>query len=99
MKIVFLDRSTDGFESPYAADIEFDGAGSLVVARAPGDDFLRFQIANGTRAELPFLSASGYDGRGIVRTPDGKIAFFTAKGLRYAVPARLRYKRRGRVTT
>lgn len=98
-RIAFLDRPADAFDVPFAADVEFDGAGALVVARGPGDDFLRFQITPGARAELPFLSASGYDGRGVARTPAGTIAFFTAKGLRYAVPARLRYPKRGRVVT
>lgn len=98
-RVVFHESADGAFDVPFAADIEFDGAGSLVIARGPGDDLLRYQIEGGTRVELPFLSASGHDGRGIVRTPDGKIAFFTAKGLRYAVPARVRYERLGRVAT
>ncbi len=82
-----------------ATDIAFDAEGVLVVAGAPGADFLRFRLDGGVPSQEPPLRAPGYDGRGIVRTPDGRIAFWSARGLRHALPARLRYERRGRVTT
>ena len=72
---------------------------SLVVARRPADDFLRFCIAGNDVAELPPLKARGYDGLGIVNTPDGRIGFWTKAGLRHAVAARLRYLSTGSVTT
>ncbi len=78
-----------------ATDVEFDGDGALVVAREPGADFLRVRAGF---ADMP-LKARGYDGRGIVRTPDGRIGFWTADGFRHAVPARIRYRPTGRVTT
>jgi len=82
---------------PFATDLELDGDGLLVVARRPGEDFLRWRPGSGDTARP--LRARGYDGMGIVRTPDGRIAFWTEHGLRYAFPARLRYERSGRVTT
>jgi phage tail-like protein len=90
------------FKAPYVTDIVLidDPAGPiLVVARMPGDDFLRYRVSNTALDEIPPLTATAYDGRGIVLTPDKRIAYWTAKGLRYAVPARLRYVDKGRVTT
>jgi phage tail-like protein len=78
-----------------ATDLEFDGDGVLVVARAPGADFAR--LGEGFEA-LP-LKARGYDGLGIARTPDGRIGFWTGEGFRHAVTARVRYAPAGRVTT
>jgi phage tail-like protein len=84
---------------PGATDIEFQSAGVLVVARLPKEDFLRFRIdADATHGIAP-LKARHYDGRGIVRTPDGRIGFWTAHGFRHAVAARVRYFTSGRVTT
>lgn len=84
-----------------------EAAEELVVARGPDQAFLRFSIAAGSYSEEPPLSARGYDGRGIVRTPDDRVAYFAERRgpdgqlrvqLRHAVPARLRYEKRGRVT-
>jgi phage tail-like protein len=81
-----------------ASDVAFDGRGRLVVSRRPGQDFLRFAFDGGSPvAERP-LRARGYDGRGIVRVPDGRILFWTAGGPAHGVEARLRFERRGRVT-
>ena len=63
----------------------------LVVARAPGDDFLRFRIDGTARDRDAPLKARGYDGSAIVRTPDGRIGFWTDRGLREAVVARSRF--------
>jgi phage tail-like protein len=62
-----------------------------VVACEPGQDFLRFGLEPGGMSEAAPLTARGYDGLGIVCTPDQRIAYWTASGLRYAVAARLRY--------
>jgi phage tail-like protein len=45
------------------------------------------------------LQARGYDGAGIVRTPDDRIGFWTDQGFRVAVAARVRYLQEGRVAT
>jgi len=85
--------------TPGAGDLEFLDGEALVVARGPGDALLRFHLAKGAWTEVPPLTARGYDGMGIVRTPDGRIGFWTAGGFRFAVAARVRYTREGRVTT
>ena len=71
----------------------------LVVARRRGEDFRRFCVGESQPAELPQVKARGYDGLGIVRTPDGGIGFWTEYGFRQAVAARLRYFSSGAVTT
>ncbi|MGE3308999.1 MAG: phage tail protein [Limisphaerales bacterium] len=86
-------------EVPRATDLEFLSSEELVVARHPGEDFLRFRVSPGALEEVLPLKAARYDGRGIVRTPDGRIAFWTDLGVRHAVAARVRYGTRGRVTT
>lgn len=71
----------------------------LVVARRPGEVFLRFTGLQGTVTKLPGLKAKRYDGRGIVRTPDDRIGYWTDQGFRCAVPAKVRYAEEGHVTT
>jgi phage tail-like protein len=92
-------RPAEAFPVAFATDIEFLDDTTLVVARRAGDDFLRFGVGAGERTRLLPLRARGYDGLGIARTPDGRIVFWTAHGPRHAVPARVRYLSRGRVTT
>jgi phage tail-like protein len=96
-RVVPLAHPAQGIDVRFATDLEVDGDGLVVVARRPGEDFLRWRPGSGEQPRP--LRARGYDGMGIVRTPDGRIAFWTDKGLRYALPARLRYERSGRVTT
>lgn len=69
----------------------------LVFARRPGEDFLCQRLLGRHFSPLPGLHAAGYDGRGIARAPDGRIAYWTARGLRHAAPARARYHTQGRV--
>jgi phage tail-like protein len=71
----------------------------LVVARRPGEDFVRFCVGENKPVDLRPLTARGYDGLGIVRAPDGRIGFWGAHGFRQAVAARLRYFPQGSVTT
>lgn len=97
--VVPLARPDEWIAVPYATDLEFATDGTLVVARAPGQDFRRFRIQPGAQWELPYLRARHYDGRGIVRTPDGIIGFWTAKGFAHATLARVRYVPQGRVTS
>jgi phage tail-like protein len=94
---------------PFATDIEFQPSTEvfgeacatvvLVVARRPGEDFRRFCLSATGIAEMPPLKARDYDGLGIVRTPDGRIGFWTSHGFSHAAAARLRYKINGTVTT
>jgi phage tail-like protein len=110
-RIVRFGNPGEVIEVEFATDIEFqtggalltqacEGAGAvLVVARRPGEDFLRFCLGDNQPAALPPLKARGYDGLGMALTPDGRIVFWTAAGPRHAVAARLRYLPQGRVTT
>jgi phage tail-like protein len=110
-RIVRLGNPGDAIEVKFATDIEFqvgdarmaracEGAGAvLVVARRPGEDFLRFCVGDNQPAALPPLKARGYDGLGMALAPDGRIVFCTSAGLRHAVAARLRYLPQGRVVT
>ena len=110
-RIVRFGKPVEAIEVKFATDIEFqtgaaslaracEGAGAvLVVARRPGEDFLRFCVGDNQPAALPPLKARGYDGLGIALTPDGRIIFWTSAGPRHAVAARLRYLPQGRVIT
>jgi phage tail-like protein len=111
--VLLVDAAGDGWIAPQrgrlsfptvhgATDLEFiveDGHDVLVVARRAGQGFTRLRI-DGTAvvADAP-LKARGYDGSGIVRTPDGRIGFWTDRGLREAVVARARFVDDGSVTT
>lgn len=101
----------DSIEVEFATDIEFQigdpllasscagGNHVLVVARRPNEDFLRYCVGENTAAELPPLKGKGYDGLGIVLTPNGRIGYWTEQGFRHAVAARLRFFSEGSVTT
>jgi phage tail-like protein len=84
---------------PGAGDLELAGDGALVVARGPGEEFRRFRREPDGWLEDTPLSARGYDGLGIVRTPDGGVGFWSDHGFRTALGARVRFDRVGRVTT
>ena len=75
---------------PFATDIECLPDGIVVAARGVGQDFRRFRITPPAVEELSPLKTRGYDGLGIVRTPDDRIGFFTEHGFRHAVSARAR---------
>lgn len=97
--IVPTDRPHLAFVVAAASDLEFDGDGTLVVARGAADDLLRFRLdAEGVFEDRP-LRARGYDGSGLVRGRDGKVGFRTPNGFRAGVPARIDYVPRGRVYT
>uniref|UniRef100_UPI0010F947C0 phage tail protein n=1 Tax=Chitinivorax sp. B TaxID=2502235 RepID=UPI0010F947C0 len=86
----------------FATDIVVVGHGDeerLVVARRPNEDFLQLDIGSSTYGLAEPLQARGYDGMGIVDTPDGRIVYWTAKGVRHAVAARVKYLGRGRVVS
>lgn len=86
-------------KEPFATDLEFDCEGTLVIARRPGENFVRVRdLAVWERTSD--LQATDFDGAGIVRVPDGRIGFWTIAGrFRYAISARPRYAYDGRVTT
>ncbi len=106
-RIVEAPHATDiEFQTPDSEEGAFENAGRqseqavlVVVARLPGADFLRFHIGADTVTEATPLKARGYDGRGIVRTPDNRIGFRTSRGFRHAVSARPRYVPKGGVTS
>lgn len=98
-RVIPLAEPAEAFSVPGATDLTFQSPGILVVARLPGQDFLRFTVTPGSRQALGPLRARGYDGRGIALSPDGRIAFWSDRGLRHSVPAPKRYEREGRVVT
>ena len=85
--------------APFCTDLEFearsDAAPVLVLAQRPGEEFRRWQLDAAVATPLPGLVAPAYDGRGIALAPDGRIAYWSARGLRHAAPARARYAQRG----
>jgi phage tail-like protein len=103
----FADKGFPDFSVALATDLEWESESVLVVARQPGADFLRYEIAAGEMDQLPSLRARSYDGLGIVAVPLGsgsasalrRIGYWTKNGFRIAVLARLVYERVGRVTT
>jgi len=108
-RVWFLDATLPGFDAPGASDLEWESDGVLVVARQPGADFWRVGVGAGLTDMLAPLRARGYDGLGIVALPaqaggssasgGRRIAYWTVRGPRTAVAARLVYAPRGRVTT
>ena len=85
--------ATTGRRCRGATDLEFRPDAVLVVARRPRRGFPALPPRLGLDRADPPLKARGYDGLGIVRTPDGRIGFWTSHGFRHAVPARVRYDR------
>ncbi|MDX8031395.1 phage tail protein I [Lentzea sp. BCCO 10_0856] len=81
-----------------ATDVEVDGQGRVVVAGLPGSDFARYLVGDGVSSTAP-LRAPRYDGRGLARTPDGRIAYWAGKRLGVGFPASVRYRTEGEVRT
>jgi phage tail-like protein len=85
----------------FASGLAVSGCGEhqfLVVARRREEVFSRVDV-NGPPpyALAEPITARHYDGLGIAATPDGRVAFWTAKGARHATAARLHYRSPGRV--
>ena len=94
----------------YASDItcvELVPAGSdddalppmLVVARRRNESFVRLDLSVEPFSPVEPLTARAYDGMGIVATPTGRIAYWTAKGVRHAVASRVRYRPGARIVS
>lgn len=69
----------------------------LVLVMRPGEDFVRLRWLGHQPALLPGLSAPHHDASGITWAPDGRVAYWTAQGLRHAAPARAQYQTQGLV--
>jgi phage tail-like protein len=93
--IVPLDRPEALVRAPRPRDLEVAGDGAVVVSLDAEADLRRYREG---LADRP-LAAAHDSGSGLVRCPDGQVAFWTAAGLRDALPARRRFRTRGRVTT
>jgi phage tail-like protein len=66
----FSEMGFPDFSVSFATDVEWESESVVVIARQPGADFLRYQIGDGKRDQLPSLRARGYDGLGIVAVPE-----------------------------
>ncbi|MFT3971743.1 MAG: phage tail protein [Micropruina sp.] len=84
---------------PHATDVEGSPSGLLVVARRPGETFLRFQERDGVLVEDKPLAAADYDGGAITLNPAGRIVYTTATGSRSTQGPQARHVRTGSVTT
>lgn len=98
-RIVPLVDASDAFGVARASALLFVAPDVLVVARGAGEDLLRFQLQAQAHSELPPLKARHYDGRGLVLTPDGHVAYWSGNDLLRATLVRLRYETRGRVVS
>ncbi|SFV16947.1 phage tail protein I [Pseudoduganella namucuonensis] len=99
-EVVCLQEPALRLETPFCTDLlvaeEHAEFGALFVfARRPGEDFVRRRLKGRGWAPLTGLYAPQYDGRGIARAPDGRIAYWSARGPRHAAPARTQYERSG----
>ncbi|MQA90380.1 MAG: hypothetical protein GEU90_09100 [Gemmatimonas sp.] len=97
--IIPRNRPGDALSVPRATDLEWESDDTLVIARYPGETWVRYRMTPTAVESILPLVARGYDGMGIVRTPDGRIGFHTEAGFRPAVPARVQHEPRGSVTT
>jgi phage tail-like protein len=84
---------------PHATDLEWESDEVLAVAFRPGELIERWRVTAGAVERILPLTARGADGSGLVRTPDGRIAYGTADGVKTAPVARVRYAQRGTVLT
>ena len=97
--IIPLANPENAINVAFAHDMVLVEDNILVVARRSAEDFLRFEINRDAQSELPHLKARHYDGRGIVVTPDGHVAYWSQRGLRRATLARVRYRTHGSLTS
>lgn len=84
---------------PGARDLELDGSDALVVAGPAGGDLRQFATAEVRLEEQVPLGGRAYDGRGLARTPEGRVGFWTERGFRTARTYRSTYPDTGWVGT
>jgi phage tail-like protein len=84
---------------PGATDIDVAADGVLVVARRPGQPFLRFRRDANTWTSLEPVRADGYDGGAICIAPDGRTAYTTARGWWWTSGSAARHVGSGSVLT
>jgi phage tail-like protein len=83
-----------------ATDIATTAEGLLVVARAPGQPFRRFQRdADGGWLELEPASAPDFDGGAVTVSPEGRIVYTTAAGFATTTGSAARHGPEGSVVT
>uniref|UniRef100_UPI003F492008 phage tail protein I n=1 Tax=Cupriavidus yeoncheonensis TaxID=1462994 RepID=UPI003F492008 len=86
------------FATDVVSEPEHPEFGAMItLAMCPGEAFLRFRLLGKQATLQASLVAPHYDGRGIAPAPDGRIAYWTAQGLRHASPARMQYLQEGKV--
>ena len=88
-----------GLEPAVAAGSDEAPPSMLVVARRRNESFVRLDLSVEPLAPVEPLTARAYDGMGIEATPTGRIAYWTAKGLRHAVASRVRYRSKARIAS
>jgi phage tail-like protein len=82
-----------------ASDLSLAPDGVLIVARQPGQAFLRYR-REGTRwTRLHAVGARGYDGAAIAVAPNGRIAYTTDQGWSFTSGDAARYVAEGQVIT
>ena len=89
-----------GLAAPFCTDVVAEPENAtygvrVTLAQRPGEEFLRLYLAGNQPAAQPSLGAPNYDGRGIALAPDGRISYWTARGLRQAAPAKMHYRADG----
>lgn len=81
-------------EAPLATGATLLPDDVIAVALGAGQDLCCFD-ARVYLEPRPPLRAWGYEGSGVVTTPDGVVGYITAEGTRHAFQAPVRYARRG----
>jgi phage tail-like protein len=82
-----------------ATDVAIDGDDRVVAAGPAGGALRTWTVVDGAAVEGVPLLAARYDGRGVVRTPDGRIGYWNGTALRVAAAARLAFLPDGRADT
>lgn len=98
--VLCLQQPSLALDVPFCTDLavaeEHADFGVLfVLARRPGETFARYRLRGKQWDPHTALAAPQYDGRGIVVAPDGRVAYWTSRGLRHAAPARTAYEEQG----
>ena len=90
----------DGLDQdvPFCTDLLPGGEEGWIFARRPGETFVHLRFTNGAMRQERGLDAPNYAGDGIVRTPDGRVAYWTGRGIRHASLARQRFVVQGIVS-